>query len=213
MLLILPATLGLFILAQPIVALLFEHGRFTPQDAEQTTSALRLYLFGLPFAAIDQPLVFGFYARKNTLTPNLVAIVGLATYLVVALSLIQPLGYLGLVLANSAQLAAHALVMLYLTQTRLSGIQGEGLGMTFGKVIIATGVMGLVLFSLQFVNWDIFGLLSGLLQVLLSLGIALMTYGIAIKYLKVREAQQIWRQTARAMDALGQTVSNFSIGN
>lgn len=194
LILILPATVGLFLLAQPIITVLFEHGRFTPQDTEQTTSALKLYLLGLPFAAIDQPLVFGFYARKNTLTPNLVAVVGLATYLVVALLLIQPLGYLGLVIANSGQLAAHALVMLYLTQTRLGGIRGVGLTQTLIKVVLATGAMGVVLVGLQFLNWDAFGIFTNLAQVLISLGIACFTYTIAIRFLRVREAQQIWGQ-------------------
>lgn len=71
LLLILPATIGLFVLARPIVALLFEHGAFTSTDTFWTATALQFYLIGLPFAAIDQPLVFAFYARKNTLAPNL----------------------------------------------------------------------------------------------------------------------------------------------
>ena len=62
--LIIPASLGLLILASPIVRLLFEGGAFTPADTEITVLALRLYLIGLPFAAIDLLLVYAFYAVK-----------------------------------------------------------------------------------------------------------------------------------------------------
>ncbi len=51
MLLILPAAVGLLVLASPLIALVFEHGAFEPYDTVRTAQALRLYLIGLPFAA------------------------------------------------------------------------------------------------------------------------------------------------------------------
>ncbi|MER3457393.1 MAG: murein biosynthesis integral membrane protein MurJ, partial [Chloroflexota bacterium] len=86
LLLIIPATVGLFILAHPIVVLLFEHGTFTPGDSEMTALVLRYYLLGLTFAAIDLPLVYAFYARKDTLTPALVGLAGVGIYLLAALA-------------------------------------------------------------------------------------------------------------------------------
>ena len=82
--LIIPAAVGLFILAQPVVSLIFEHGKFGPADTAVTALALRLYLLGLPFAAVDLLLVFAFYARQNTLTPALIGLVSLVAYMVVA---------------------------------------------------------------------------------------------------------------------------------
>ena len=67
-----PATVGLWVLAAPIVALVFEHGDFNPADTLATAEALRYALLGLLFTAVDQPLIFAFYARKDTLTPALV---------------------------------------------------------------------------------------------------------------------------------------------
>ena len=63
--LILPAATGLFILAIPIIGLLFENGAFVAADTEVTAVALRLYLLGLPFAALDLLLVYAFYAAKT----------------------------------------------------------------------------------------------------------------------------------------------------
>jgi len=86
-LLIVPAAIGLLVLAQPAIALLFEHGAFQPYDTAHTARALRAYLIGLPFAAIDQVLIFAFYARKDTRTPVVVGVLGVFIYLGVALTL------------------------------------------------------------------------------------------------------------------------------
>lgn len=191
LLLILPAAVILFLLAPQIVGLLFQHGRFTADDTGATANALRLYVFGLPFAAIDQPIVFAFYARKNTLLPNLIAFVGVAAYLVVALALMGPLGYLGLVLANSAQLTVHALVMLFLAQTRLGGLDGEGLGTTLLKLMGASAVMGLVMFLLPQVDLTD-GLLAQFVHVIVPLAAGGIGYVVVLKVLRVPELEQAW---------------------
>jgi putative peptidoglycan lipid II flippase len=149
LILIIPATVALFILAEPMVALLFQHGNFfTAFDTQQTTLALRLYLFGLTFAAIDQPLIFAFYARQNTLTPALIGLLGVGFYLVAALlpTLARPMQMTDLVLANSVQLTGHALVMLWLVN-RLAPLRGHGLGLTTLKAMAAALAMGLVLWG------------------------------------------------------------------
>ncbi|HZQ05702.1 MAG TPA: murein biosynthesis integral membrane protein MurJ [Anaerolineae bacterium] len=190
LLLILPAVIALFILAAPIVTLLYEHGAFTAGDTAQTARALQLYLLGTTFAAIDQPLVFAFYARKNTLLPNLVAVVGLGIYLVVALTLIQPLGYLGLVLANSAQLTGHALVMLWLTQTHLHGLGGERLGRTAVKLLLSAAAMGAVMFLLP--TWNLSaGMIATSVRVIVPALVGAGVYIVALKVLRVREAGQL----------------------
>ncbi|MCR4408426.1 MAG: murein biosynthesis integral membrane protein MurJ [Anaerolineae bacterium] len=148
--LIVPATIGLFVLAHPVIALLFQRGEFDARDTMMTALALRYYLLGLTFAAVDQPLVFAFYARKDTLTPALVGLLGVGFYLVVALALIRPLGMVGLILANGAQLSGHAVVMLILFWRRVGSLRGQGLGVTLLKTGVASAVMaGATLLILQ----------------------------------------------------------------
>lgn len=144
--LIIPATAALFVLAQPVIALIFQHGDFMPFDTRQTVLALRLYLIGLTFAAIDQPLIFAFYARQNTLTPALVGLLGVGFYLAAALlpGLVRPLQMADLVLANSVQLTGHALVMLWLVN-RLAPLRGRGLGPAALKAVLASLLMAALL--------------------------------------------------------------------
>jgi len=143
----LPAAVGLLVMARPVVVLLFQHGAFDASDASQTALALRFYLIGLLFAAIDQPLVFAFYARKDTLTPAMVGVVGVLLYVVVALPTFQTLGMIGLILANGAQLAGHACVMIWLFQRKVGTLAGYRLASTFLKSALASALMGAAVYG------------------------------------------------------------------
>ncbi|MGQ9733268.1 MAG: lipid II flippase MurJ, partial [Candidatus Zipacnadales bacterium] len=176
--LIAPATLALLVLAEPTVALLFEHGRFTARDTFWTAWALRLYLAGLVFAAIDWPLNYAFYARQNTLTPALVGVLSVGVYLATALALIRPWGMLGLVVADSAKHMSHAATMLTLSH-RQTHILDRRLGITVGKATLAAGsmagVMGLAVQACR--RWvGSSGLWERLILVVVPGGLGFLTY-------------------------------------
>jgi putative peptidoglycan lipid II flippase len=143
--LILPATVGLAALAHPIIAVLFQHGAFGAHDTELTALALLFYLPGLPAAAVDQILIFAFYARKDTRTPVLVGVLATGVYLAVALSLIGALGMAGLVLANSAQWVSHAVIMFVLLWRSMGGLGSLGASRTVTRAVLACAVMAAVM--------------------------------------------------------------------
>ena len=142
--LILPAATGLFLLAAPIIGLLFEHGAFVAADTEITANALRLYLIGLPFAAIDLLLVYAFYARKDTLTPALIGVVSLVCYLGVALVTFERFGLYSLMIADSVKHLAHAAISAVLLWRRLDGFGSQGLLTTLLKTLLASLIMAAV---------------------------------------------------------------------
>jgi putative peptidoglycan lipid II flippase len=139
-----PATVGLWVLARPIVDLVFEHGGFTPADTLATVAALRCHLVGLIFAAVDQPLIFACYARKDTWSPALVGVATVILYVVMALAptLFVPLTLNRLILANSFKWAAHALLMLFLLQRDTGGLGGRGVWRTLFVSALVSLVMG-----------------------------------------------------------------------
>ena len=139
--LILPAAAGLFVLATPIIALLFEHGAFGASDTEVTAVALRLYLIGLPFAAVDLLLVYAFYARKDTLTPALVGILSLVIYMGAALLLFERYGLYSLMIADSCKHLAHAAVAGFLLWRRLHGFELLAMARTLVKTALASALM------------------------------------------------------------------------
>ena len=143
--LVVPATVGLLVLGQDAIRVALEHGVFTAFDTAQVSRALLFYLPGLPFAAIDQPLVFAFYARKDTVTPVLVGIAGVGAYLLVGpfLAFAAGLGYIGLVIANAVQLTTHCILMWVLLERRVGSMAGHGMFVTTAKVTLAAAAAGL----------------------------------------------------------------------
>lgn len=154
LLLILPATALMAALAQPIIVLLFQQGEFGAAETAFTARALLLYLPSLVAAAIDQPLIFAFYARRNTLLPNLVNGVAIVMYLVVAFGTVRILGVYGLILANGVQWVAHALLMLWFAHRRLDALRGQGFGEALLKGTIASGAAGLAAYGVNLLLGD-----------------------------------------------------------
>jgi len=141
--LIVPATIGLFVLAHPIVALLFEHGEFTAGDTNITALALRMYLIGLPFAALDLLLVYAFYARKDTVTPAVVGVASFVVYIGVAVTLLPRYGLYSLMIADSMKHISHALISGIILRARVNGFGKQRLIETALKSAAAGLVMGI----------------------------------------------------------------------
>lgn len=174
--LILPAAMGLFVLATPIIALLFEHGAFTTADTGITAQALRLYLIGLPFAAVDLLLVYAFYARKDTLTPALIGVVSLVVYMAVAIVLVDSYGLYSLMIADSIKHFVHALISGILLSRRIQGFGSQRLVITFVKTVVASIIMGSVAWVTLPILSDIIGT-HGILREALLVMVSGVIYG------------------------------------
>jgi putative peptidoglycan lipid II flippase len=111
-----------------------------------TATALRLYLIGLPFAAIDLLLVYAFYARQDTLTPALIGVLSLVVYMLTAITLHEQYGLFSLMIADSLKHITHAVVSGYLLQRRLRGLGGQRLILTLLKTCAAALAMSLIAF-------------------------------------------------------------------
>jgi putative peptidoglycan lipid II flippase len=142
--LIVPATIGLFVLAGPLIGMLFERGEFKPVSTEITALVLRLYLIGIPFAAVDLLLVFAFYARKDTVTPALIGLFSLLCYMGIALLLQDRYGFYSLMIADSMKFLIHTVLSVVFLRRRIGGLGGQRLILTAFKVTLAATLMGLI---------------------------------------------------------------------
>jgi putative peptidoglycan lipid II flippase len=204
LMLIVPASVGLFILSRPIIQLIFEHGKFTSVDTVWTVMALRYYLLGLVFASIDWPLNYAFYARQDTLTPALVGVFSVVVYLVVALTLLPTMGMIGLVLADSMKQFSHAITMLILTYLRLGGLENRRMALAGGKTLITSAFMGVVILAVM--RWLpaflAFGkLLNAFLLVGVGGGLGVVVYFACGALLRQEEVMMLWN-SARARFSL-----------
>ncbi len=190
--LILPATVGLFVLASPIIGLLFEHGAFTSAAADTTTSVLRLYLIGLPFAAVDLLLVYAFYAHQDTLTPALIGLFSLLIYMVTAWLLIPALGLFSLMIADSIKHILHAIISGVLLYRRMNGLGQQRLVLTVLQTALASAGMGIVAWGSLLIfakTIGTTGLFNEILLVAVCAGVSGVTFAILAYLLKIEE----WR--------------------
>ncbi len=145
--LIIPAAVGLFVLAEPVVGLIFEHGEFGATDTRITALALRLYLIGLPFAAIDLLLMFAFYAQQNTLTPAAIGLVALVAYIVVAVALLPWYSFFALMIADSVKHLIHTGISAYLLARAIGGYGRQRFVSTALRTLGAAAIMGALSFA------------------------------------------------------------------
>ncbi|MGH2571372.1 MAG: murein biosynthesis integral membrane protein MurJ, partial [bacterium] len=111
--LLVPAAVGLVLLAEPIIALLFQYGEFSgDRSTPMTAAALRYYSIGLPAYGLVKGLSQAFYSVQDTKTPVRVAVASMVANIVLILLLMGPLGLRGLALGTS--LAAFFNVALLL---------------------------------------------------------------------------------------------------
>ena len=188
----LPATVGLVVLRMPIVQLLYQRGLFDANAAELTSLAFLFYSPQLPFVALDQILIFAFYARKNTIVPVLVGVLSVGAYLVTALSLIEPLGMPGLCLANAVQNSLHGVVLLAILWRILGGLRGYGVGWLMVKAATASIIMGGVIYWLTMLLPDSS---TGLGYTAITLaavgGVGIASYAALLFLLRVDELTEI----------------------
>jgi putative peptidoglycan lipid II flippase len=192
LLLMIPAAVGLIVLRQPIVDLLFRHHHYVQFDADRTALALQNYAYQLPFVAIDQLLIAAFYARKNTFIPVAVGVVCIGGYLLVALPFYTTVGMPALAFANTVQNSLHAIILLLLLRKAIGSIRVRETIPTILKIVLAAAMMFVVAWGLQLLlgHVGLFALsrLTGdLLTILVAGGVASMVYAGGVLLLRVEE--------------------------
>ncbi|XPV76407.1 MAG: murein biosynthesis integral membrane protein MurJ [Desulfovibrio sp.] len=107
----LPSMAGLLGLAEPIIELLFARGAFDAASVAGTSAALLAYGWGLPFIALSRPLISAFYARQDTRTPVVVAVICLGVNIGLGWFLMQSYGHVGLATAVSVSSLVNCILL------------------------------------------------------------------------------------------------------
>ncbi len=141
-----PSSVGLAILGESMIGLVYQHGRFTASDTHQTALALTCYAIGLAAFASLKLIAPAFYALGDSRTPMLVSVASIAVNAVTAFITVRFLhfGHAGLALSLSTVSIFNAIALLILIRPRIGGIQGADLLRSCGKIVLASALMGLV---------------------------------------------------------------------
>src|SRR5215217_4971410 len=200
-LLALPASVGLILLARPIVSMLYERGEFNTTVAEMTAWALIWYAAGLVGHSVMEVLTRAFYAQHDTKTPVIIGT--LAMGLNVAFSfafagLFSQIGWMphgGLALANSLATVLEATALFIFMRQRLNGIEGAYIARGFAACGLAALGMGIGLWSWIQATGD----LPRWLVALGGVAMGGLLYGAGILLLRVPELQTLLHAIAQRL--------------
>lgn len=191
----LPSMVGLIVLGESIVHVLFERGAFNATSTAMTNRALLFYTLGLWAFSGIRVVVSGFYALQDTRTPVKVAVVAVAANGVFSLALMGPLKHGGLALALSLASSLQFLLLLFLMRKK---IPMRNLGMVLlssSKCALAAALMGLGISYLQsrWLRVDSGSGTSGIVMNLAGLvAIGMFIYFASTAALGCREIKSLW---------------------
>jgi putative peptidoglycan lipid II flippase len=146
----LPASAALWILAEPIIRILFEHGRFGPDDTLRTAGALGAYAVGLPAFMLVKALTPGFFARHDTRTPLHIALVAIVLNVGLNAAFIfgTTLAQVGIALASSLSGWINALLLAAVLLSRGHWLPDPRLSERSWRMVAATIGMSAALAAL-----------------------------------------------------------------
>ncbi len=205
LLLSIPATFGLILLREPLIAFLFQSGKFTQQSTQMVAWALLWYTAGLVGHSMLEVLARAFYALHNTKTP---ALIGAAAMLLnVVFSLLfsawfgqigwLPLG--GLALANSLATALESATLLILLRRRLGGLNGGTIWRAAGAALAAAGGMSAALWG--WLQWSANH--AAWVQVAGAVILGGLAYALLLMLLHVAEVQAVLQWARRRFFRVG----------
>jgi len=174
-----PASMGLVVLAAPLVRLLFERGQFTADDAARAARMVAWYGSGV-WAYCALPVVIrGYYALGDRLTPLRIGMLAVGLNLSLNLTLIWPMAESGLALATASSAVFQLAALLAILSRRTLPVAWRTLAATALRALVATGVMALA-------GWGTLGAISlspgglaDLIRVLAVLAVSLAVYAAA----------------------------------
>jgi len=200
-LLALPASIGLILLARPIVSMLYQRGEFSATVAEMTAWALLWYAAGLVGHSVMEVLTRAFYAQHDTKTPVIIGTIAMGLNVVFSFTfarMFSQIGWMphgGLALANSLATALEATALFIFMRRRLNGIEGNYIARGFGACALASLGMGIGL-------WFWIQATGSLTRWVVALGgvvIGGIIYGISVSLLRVPEVQMLMHAIARRL--------------
>ncbi len=190
LLVLIPSTIGLIIIREPLISLLFQHGAFLSRDTLMTSQALFYYSLGLAAMGGVMILTRAFYSLQDVITPVKISMLVLALNILLNFLLISPLKHSGLALATSISMIFNMMILLLLLRRRLRRIEGREIVSCLSKVTLISVVMGMgVYFLLKFVSplLKLSRLGLEVVQVSGAIGVGVAIFCLLAYFLKLKE--------------------------
>ena len=193
MMLNVPATVGLLVLAVPIVRVIFERRAFSPADTLATAAALQFYALGLVGYSVVRIASPVFYALGQNRTPVMISVVTVLANAALNVALVRLMGYRGLALGTSIAALLNATLLLVVLRQQLDGLDGRRIASSFVRIAVASAIMGaavMVVDSASIAWVPGATLLHQILRLALSLAVAFAVLAAAAHMLHIPEFRE-----------------------
>lgn len=146
LLLTIPSSVGLAVLGESMIALVYQHGRFHASDTRQTALALSCYAIGLAGYSVLKLIAPAFYALGDARTPMIVSMLSVLVNAAGAFTMVRIIGFGHAGLAFTASIVATftSVTLLFLLRGRIGGIEGRAMAASLVRILCAAGVMGVI---------------------------------------------------------------------
>jgi len=196
-----PSAVGLIVLKDSLIRLIYEHGIFSRVATNMTASALLYYSIGLFAYACVRLITMSFYALKDTKTPIKIGIYIVFVNIALDLILVRYLAHSGLALATSAAAILNLIILLKVLQGKIGDFELKSQISFLAKIIISSIFLGIicVLVSNYFSSiLDLSNKYNQIIQVITSIFSGCMVYLISSYILGVKEVRNL-KQTIKAI--------------
>lgn len=184
-----PTTIGMLILAKPIVQIVYERGFFDVTATQMTVGALIFYTLGLVPSSINGLVTRVFYSLHDTKTPMINSVIAVVVNVVVNVILIKPLAHMGLALATSISSIVSTMILLTLLRKKIGNLGLSkaficGVKSTLSSIIMAGIVLVVYNKNKLLFGTSFFGELTSLLT---PIGVGATLYFLLLYIFKVEE--------------------------
>ena len=192
-----PASVGLWILGEDIIRLIFERGEFHPFDTLMTTQALRFYAIGLFAYSCVKIIVPVFYALNDTRWPVVTSFLAVAMNIVIVVSTLSTLQHRAIALSTSVTMISNFFILAMVLYRKIGGFPVLPLLKEVAKMAIASLLMGLVVAGLSTLVHTPSSLVGRAAATLGLIGVGGLAYGITGFILKIKALKGLTEKTFR----------------
>jgi putative peptidoglycan lipid II flippase len=202
-LLTIPSSIGLIVLGRSIIGAIYQGGKFTTHDTQQTALALSCYALGLVGYSALKVINPAFYALRDSRTPMFVSLASILVNYAVAATMLEAigLGHAGLALSTSAVAIFGAVALFLILRKRIGGIHGRALFDSLWRIGAASLAMGGVVWcTSRFMESRLGGsALAHLGDLSVSIPVGLVVFYAACHVLRVSEVEVATRKVVRPL--------------
>ncbi len=180
-----PASIGLVVLAEPLMITLFQYQQFSPNDSYQSSLSLSAYAIGLSALIIVKILAPAFYARGDIKTPVRIAIIAMLTNIILNIIFAYYYRHTGIALATSISAILNAVLLYYALHKKQIYQLNKNIYKLFVQVIIASLIMlvGIIYFTLDANYYLQSSVWQRIFTLLTTITIAILLYFFILKIL------------------------------